>query len=129
MALIIMKLINTKKYKGFKTEFFLLSRTEKFLQENGIRLENFISSTTEWYEKILFEYLNIYGDSNWNSEKEYRKNFKVFFCGIINEWSDILPKGFVESFKEEGILLQDTSLIIRSDKKDYLAVREKIFIV
>ena len=39
-----MKLIDTKEYKGFKTEFFLLPKTEKFLLEQEININDYLVS-------------------------------------------------------------------------------------
>lgn len=125
-----MKLIDTKEYKGFKTEFFLLPKTEKFLLEQGVNLKDYLLDNFHWYEHIMFDLLDPNLDESWSEEKETHKNFKVVFYGIIKRWIDKKPEGFVEDFEfDKSKVLSNGNLPIRRENiKQAFFVREKILI-
>ena len=125
-----MKLIETKEYKGFKTEFFLMPKTEKFLLEKGVNIKDYLMDNFHWYEHIIFDLLDPELDENWSDEKETRKNFKVVFYGIIERWIDKKPKGFIEDFEfDESKVLSDSYMSIHSENKIPFAIKKKILIV
>ena len=126
---IIMKLIDTKEYKGFKTEFFLLPKTEKFLLEQEINIKDYLMDNFHWYEHIMFDLLDPNLDENWSEEKETRKNFKVVFYGIIERWIDQKPEGFIEDFAfDKSKVLNDSHMSIHPENKSPFAIREKILV-
>jgi hypothetical protein len=122
-----MKWIATKEYKGFKTEFFILPRTEKFLLDNGTDIDIYIPENLNWHEKILFKFLKPKKDDSWTPEKETRKNIKVIFYGIV-EKLELFAKGFAESLEFDKIKkIEDTILIIHeNNEKVPYAVKEMI---
>ena len=126
----IMKLIDIKEYNGFKTEFFLLPKTESFLREQGINIKDRLMDNFHWYEHVVFGLLDPELDKNWSAEKETRKNFKVVFYGIIEKVVDKNSSGFVEDFTfDEENVLSDNQLSIHLKNKSPFAIREKILIV
>ena len=126
----IMKLIGVKEYKGFKTEFFLLPKTESFLREQGINIKDHLADSFHWYEHVMFGLLDPELSKSWSTEKETRKNFKVLFYGIIERRVDKNPEGFIEDFEfDEAKVLSDNQLLIYLKNKSPFAVREKILIV
>lgn len=124
-----MKIIDTKEYKGFKTEFFILPQTEKFLLKQGVNLKEYLMDNFHWYEHIIFDLLDPNLDENWSKEKETRKNFKVVFYGIIERWINKNQEGFVEEFEfNKSEVLNDSHISIHPENKKPFAVREKILI-
>ncbi len=108
-----MKLIDTKEYNGFKTEFFLLPKTENFLLEQGVNVKDYLMDNFHWYEHIMFDLLDPNLDENWSEAKETRKSFKVVFYGIIERWIDKNPEGFVEDFEfDKSNVLNDSHMSI-----------------
>lgn len=126
---IIVKLIDTKEYKAFKTEFFLLPQTEKFLLEQGVNIKDYLMDNFHWYEHIMFDLLDPNLDEDWSEEKEIRNNFKVVFYGIIKRWIDKKPEGFVEEFDfDKSKILNDSYMSIHPENESPFAIREKILI-
>ena len=124
-----MKLIDIKEYNGFKTEFFLLPKTESFLREQGINIKDRLMDNFHWYEHVVFGLLDPELDKNWSAEKETRKNFKVVFYGIIEKVVDKNSSGFVEDFTfDEENVLSDNQLSIHLKNKSPFAIRHKILI-
>jgi len=82
-----------------------------------------------WYKHIIFDLLDPNLDENWSEEKETRKNFKVFFYGIIERWINKNPEGFVEEFDfDELKVFNDSPMSLYSENKSPFAIREKILI-
>ncbi|PIN93719.1 hypothetical protein COU54_02080 [Candidatus Pacearchaeota archaeon CG10_big_fil_rev_8_21_14_0_10_31_24] len=124
-----MKLIDTKEYKGFKTEFFLLPKTKKFLLEQGVNIEDYLMDNFHRYEHIMFDLLDPNLDENWSEKKETRKNFKVVLYGIIKRWIDKEPEGFIEDFEfDKEKVFNDSHMSIHPENKSPFAIREKILI-
>lgn len=124
------KLIDTKEYKSFKTEFFILPKTQKFLAEKDIDIKDHLLDTFHWYEQVLFDLLDSKPGNDWSPEKETRKNFKVVFYGIIEKWIDKVPEGFTEKFSyNNSKILSDSYKKIHPKNKTPFAIREKILII
>lgn len=122
-----MKLIETKEYKGFKTDFFILPKTERFLLDQGIDIKDHLMDDFHWYEQIVFELLDPDFDKDWSDEKETRRNFKVVFYGIIERWIDKNPEGFGENFGFEKLkFLGSSNKSIHSKNRSPFAIREII---
>ncbi len=125
-----MKLIDTKEYKGFKTEFFILPKTEIFLLEQGVNRSDYLIDNFHFYEQVIFGLLDEKLDKKWSEEKETRKNFKVVFYGIIERWIGKKPEGFIEDFEfDEAKVLSDNNVSIHSKNKKPFAMREKILVL
>lgn len=125
-----MKLVDVKEYKGFKTEFYILPKTEKFLLARKIDIKDELLGTFQWYEHIVFDLLDQKLDGNWSEEKETRKSFKVVYYGIIEKWIDKKPEGFIETFKfDKSQVLSDNHMKIHKKGKAPFAIREKIILV
>lgn len=125
-----MKLIDTKEYKGFKTEFFILPKTEIFLLEQGVNRSDYLIDNFHFYEQVIFGLLDEKLDKKWSEEKETRKNFKVVFYGIIERWIGKKPEGFIEDFEfDEAKVLSDNNVSIHSKNKKHFAMREKILVL
>lgn len=126
-----MKLIESKNYKGFKTEFYILYETEKYLKEKGINIKDHLLDDFHWYEHFLFEDLNPELDKNWSEEKEPRRNFKVIYYGIIERWINKLPKGFEEKFiyDEKKVISQSFMAIYPKDKKQKPIMVKEIILI
>lgn len=123
-----MKLIEVKEYKGFKTEFFVLPKTEKYLIERGVNIKEYLIDDFHWYEHILFEILSN-NEDNWSEEQEERRDFKVIFYGIIEKWVKREAEGFVEEFNfDEKNVLNDSFLVINTTGEKRFGVREKILL-
>lgn len=128
--LFVMKLIETKEYKGFNTTFYLMPKTEIFLSEKRINMKEHIPDTFHWYEHVIFGLLDPKLDRNWSQEKETRRNFKVVFYGIIEQWIDKKQDGFVEEFDyDPSTILSENTIIIHPKNHKLFAVRERIFIL
>ncbi|MCK5449582.1 hypothetical protein KAI32_01835 [Candidatus Pacearchaeota archaeon] len=128
-----MKFIDTREYNGFKTEFFILPKTEKFLLEQGINIKDYLMDSFHWYNHMIFDLLDPNLDENWSEEKETRRNFKVVFCGIIerqtNEPEGLVKEGLVEDFEfDKSKVLNDIHTPIHLENKSSFAIREKILI-
>ena len=125
-----MKLIDTKEYKGFKTEFFILPKTEIFLLEQGVNRSDYLIDNFHFYEQVIFGLLDEKLDKKWSEEKETRKNFKVVFYGIIERWIGKKTEGFIEDFEfDEAKVLSDNNVSIHSKNKKHFAMREKILVL
>ena len=122
--------IDTKKYKGFETSFFVMPKTKGFLDKNKINLKEHLPDDFHWYEHELFSILDPDElSSNWNEEKETRRKFKVVFYGIIRTLAKEDKEGFKESFDDnKKEIIYDSSLSIHSDKNNPFAVRYKILL-
>ena len=124
-----MEKIETKKYKGYETEFFILPKIKEYIDSKDVKLAEYILDDFHWYEHILFDLLDPELDEKWNEEKETRKNFKVIFYGIIEKWIDKNPEGFDEDFEyNDESVLSDTHWSIHPDKEKPFAVKYKIII-
>ncbi len=129
-TLFVMELIETKEYKGFKTAFYLMPKTENFLSEKKVDMKEHIPDTFHWYEHVIFGLLDPNGDKNWSQEKETRRNFKVVFYGVIEQWIDKKQDGFVEEFEyDPSTILSENIISIHPNKQKPFAVREMIFIL
>lgn len=122
-----MKLIETKEYKGFRTEFFIMPKTEKFLLDCGVEIKKFIADSAKWHEKTLFKFLKPKKDDSWTPEKETRKKIKVIFFGIV-EKLELFAKGFAEPLEfDRSKKIEDTIQIIHeNNEKIPYAVKEMI---
>jgi hypothetical protein len=124
-----MKLIETKEYKGFRTEFFIMPKTEKFLSDNGIDIKTFIADSIKWHEKTLFKFLKPKKDDSWTPEKETRKNIIVIFYGVV-EKLELFAKGFAEALEfNKSKKIEDTIQIIHENNERIpYAVKEMILV-
>ncbi len=130
-----MRVIETKKYNGFNTEFFITLKVEKFLKKKDVNPEplkwkhkNDKENYSLFYEAILFDLLDPNLDKTWTPEKEQRKNFKVVYYGIVEKIDkDLKEKGFVEEFEyNKNNILTDSSMTININPP--FAVKYKILI-
>ena len=123
-----MKLIDTKEYEGFKTEFYILPKTEEFIVNKKINIKDQLLDTFHFYEHVLFDMLDS-GDGR-SEENEKRRNFKVVFYGIIEKWVDKQPQGFIEQFVcDKSKILNDSFIVLQTGNiVDRFGVREIILV-
>ena len=124
-----MELVGVREYHGFKTEFFILSKTKKFLVDHSVNVRDHLMDDFHWYEHIIFDLLDQNPDRNWSEKKETRRNFKVVFYGVIEKLTEEGSEGFVEVFDfDESNVLNDRHFSIHPKNKNSFAVREKILV-
>ena len=120
-----MRKINTLKYEGFTTDFYVTDKVKKFLDENNVPHEDFLEDNYHWYEVFLFEQI----DEN-TGENKLGKNFKVIYYGIVEKFTDKGEEGFEDNSDDKGkkIIGNWTSVVSETLKHKSFAINYKILV-
>lgn len=128
-----MELIETKKYKGFVTEFFITEKVKIYLQEKNISLDKLKQKSDKdnesysfFYEVILFELIDQNNDGL--PEEKFGKNFKVVYNGIVTRRDEKgLEEGFEENFDyDESKVISSSDSSIDIPIEPQIVIKEKI---
>ncbi len=125
-----MELIDRKRYGDFKTEFFITPKVKEFLDNSGVALMHYLEQCYDldafhWYEHYAFDLLDTHPTKEWSEKKEKRKNLKVVFNGIVENFSEGKPEGFSDDieFKESNFLGEDLWKVHFKDDRRPFAVK------
>ena len=120
--------IGELNYGKFKTEFKIMERTKRYVENERISLACLIPDAWRFYEAFLFD--SIYGeDSGVKIDKKLGKNFVVIYNKITESlgWTQekgLQMTGFEEKFKtnKKIIVNSGTKLIsVKNPKKEFIA--------
>ena len=118
--------IGEVNFGKFKTEFFILPKIKKYIENEKTSLACLLPNAWQFYEALLFDYTLENG--------EYDKKFGTKFIVVYNKitesqgWSEekgLEIAGFEEKFKfkkDSYILNSGTKLIsVKNGKKEFIA--------